>query len=163
MEFLFKLEPQNKEELKELLLKKNILIDDYKIAVILIATDKNKNILLQRRGPKARDEKFKLENIGGGLEPDDLDFKSALRREIKEEVGEEAKFFIDYFLGCFLDNHKWLFLVYKGHYSEGELKIMEPGKALGYEFFKLQDLPQDELSEGCFSLFKYYKQTLEEA
>lgn len=160
MKLLFNQEIQNKEQLKEILFKKNILFDNYNIAVILIATDKNGNILLQRRGPKARDEQFKLENIGGGLDTSDLTFKAALLREIKEEAGDNAVFQIDDFLGCFEDNFKWLFLVYKGRYIGGDLIVMEPEKALGYEFYSIQDLPQEELSVGSYNLLKYYQQTL---
>ena len=82
-------EVKNMKELKEILKDNNIIAKDYKVAVIVYAFDENNKIIFQRRGPGCRDERFKLETIGGRVKEDDIDFRTALNREIIEEVGAQ--------------------------------------------------------------------------
>ena len=66
-------EVKDMKELKEILKDNNNIAKDYKVAVIVYAFDKNNKIIFQRRGPGCRDERFKLETIGGRVKEDDID------------------------------------------------------------------------------------------
>ena len=158
-------EPENNDELKRLLLDEQIELPEYRTAVIALFMDSNDNILLQRRGPKSRDEVGKLEDIGGAVEERDFSFRDALHREIIEEVGEGIGYSIDKYVGACLvykydsrtdRNVNWLFLLYKCTYVDGELKINEPGKCLGYEFYKMDELPIDEVAKTTLDFWRYY-------
>lgn len=161
MELLLKEEIRNKQELEEVLEKKKIDISDYKIGVIAALKDKNNQFLLQRRGPKCRDEIFKLEFISGKVEIEDSCFIDSVKREISEEAGINAKFKINRYLGCFMENKfdtriekeiNWLFIVYEGLYLGGKLEAKEKDKCLGYELYNYENLPINELSESCVVL-----------
>jgi len=164
MEFLFQEEVENKKELEQILQQKSIDIPDYCVCVISMLKNTKNECLLQRRGPKSRDEHFKLEEIGGGVEETDQNFRFSVMREIQEEVGNKAQFELGNFVGAFynkkfdyranLDIH-WLFLVYEGTYLGGELEISEPGKCLGYEFYASDKLPFNEMSEDCLFLHHF--------
>lgn len=165
MEFVLKKEVKDNNELKKYIKNNNIELPEYRTAVIALILDKEDNIILQRRGPKSRDEQFMLEDIGGAVEESDLSFKDALRREIAEEVGKEIKYSIDEFVGGFLVNKfdsrtdknvNWLFLLYKCTYIEGEFKINEPGKCVGYEFYKYKELPKNEVAKTTVKFWNYY-------
>lgn len=165
MELLIEEEIVSEEKVKEYLAKKNIILKDYRNAVIALITDKDDNILLQRRGPKSRDDENKLADIGGAVEECDKNFKEALKREIREEVGDKAKIEIEHFVSCFLHRKydsrskkevNWLFWLYKCRYNGGELIFNEPGKCLGYEFFKYCDLPRNEMLDTTKKFWDYY-------
>lgn len=95
---LFTQEVKDMEELKEVLKNNNEISKNYEVAVIVYAFDKENKIIFQRRGPGCRDERLKLETIGGRVKESDNDFRNALKREIIEEVGEEANIEIDEFI-----------------------------------------------------------------
>lgn len=161
MELLLKEEIRNKEELEEVLEKKKIDISDYKIGVIAALKDKNNQFLLQRRGSKCRDEKFKLEYISGKVEEDDISFIDSIKREILEEAGNNIEVKINKYLGCFKETKfdtrlekevNWLFIVYEGIYLKGALEVKEKDKCLGYELYNYENLPINELSESCLVL-----------
>ena len=156
-------EVKNMKELKEILKDNNIIAKDYKVAVIVYAFDENNKIIFQRRGPGCRDERFKLETIGGIVKEDDIDFRTALNREIIEEVGAEANIEIGEFItstyATTFDNRydkeqPWIYLVYKGTLKSGELTIAEPDKCLGYERYKIGEVDEKELSNGAKELYK---------
>ena len=92
------------------------------------------DIVFQRRGLGCRDEQLKLETIGGRVKESDIDFRTALKREITEEVGTNAnielqEFIVSTYAKTFnVTNNKeqeWIYLVYKGNLKSGELKIAE--------------------------------------
>ena len=156
-------EVKNIKELKEILKDNNIIAKDYKVAVIVYAFDKDNKIIFQRRGPGCRDERSKLETIGGRVKEDDIDFRTALNREIIEEVGAEANIEIGEFItstfATTFDNRydkeqPWVYLVYKGTLKSGELEIAEPDKCLGYERYKIVEVDEKELSNGAKELYK---------
>ena len=156
-------EVKNIKELKEILKDNNIIAKDYKVAVIVYAFDKDNKIIFQRRGPGCRDERSKLETIGGRVKEDDIDFRTALNREIIEEVGAEANIEIGEFItstyATTFDNRydkeqPWIYLVYKGTLKSGELTIAEPDKCLGYERYKIGEVDERELSNGAKELYK---------
>lgn len=121
-----------------------------------IENDKGE-LLLQQRGFKSRDEKEKIEYIGGSLENNES-FKEAIMREVKEEVGEDIKLeFLDFFgiFHYYKNNINWIFAIFKAKYIDGEIKIMEPSKCLGYHFFtKEEALNSPIVTEGCKFLIK---------
>lgn len=87
---LFNQEVRNIDELRKILKYKKEIANDYEVAVIIYAFDEDNKIIFQRRGPDCRDERLKLETIGGRVKENDIDFRSALKREIIEEVGTDA-------------------------------------------------------------------------
>ena len=160
---LFTHEVNNMEQLEEELRKYREISKDYEIAVILCAFDKDNKIIFQRRGPGCRDERLKLETIGGRVKKSDISFREALDREIIEEVGEEANIEIEEFItatyGVTFDNRynkeqNWVYLVYKGRLKSGNLKIEEPDKCLGYERYKIGEVDENELSNGAKEIYK---------
>lgn len=165
MTFVFNDEVFDKFDLENYLVKHDLEIPEYKVAVIALITDEKGSILLQRRGPKSRDEQYMLEDIGGAVEESDLSFKSALVREIAEEVGDEIKYRVDNFVAACLVNKfdsrsnrdvNWLFLLYKCTYISGNLKINEPGKCVGYEFYQYENLPKKEVALTTLAFWDYY-------
>ena len=164
---LFSEEVKDMNELNEVLKNNANISKDYKVAVIIYAFDKEKKIIFQRRGPACRDERFKLETIGGTIKDNDVDFRSALNREIIEEVGNNANIKIEEFiistyaktfdLRCNKEQD-WIYLAYKGSYISGELEVSEPTKNLGYEKYKIGDIDEKELSNGAKELYNIVKE-----
>lgn len=161
----FNREVLDKEDLENYINENNIEIPEYRVAVIALIIDDNGRILLQRRGPKSRDEVGKLEDIGGAYEESDLLFRDALIREISEEAGDKVKYNIESLIGgCLInkfnprinDNVNWLFLLYECKYDSGEFVCNEDGKALGYEWYKYEEFPEDEVASSTLSFWKYY-------
>lgn len=160
---LFIEEVKDMKELQEFLLDNKNISNDYEVAVIVYAFDKDNKIIFQRRGPGCRDERLKLETIGGRVKETDIDFRTALNREIVEEVGTEANIEIEEFITAtyattFDDRYNkeqtWIYIVYKGKLKSGELKIAEPNKCLGYERYKIGEVDENELSNGAKELYR---------
>lgn len=160
---LFSREVKDMNELKEVLKNHNNLSKEYEVAVIVYAFDKDNKIIFQRRGPGCRDERLKLETIGGRVKENDIDFRTALEREITEEVGNNANIELEEFIvstyAKTFDNRcnkeqNWIYLVYKGNLKSGELEISEPTKCLGYERYKIGEVNENELSNGAKELYE---------
>lgn len=132
-----------------------------KIGVIAHIEDELGNILLQQRGIKSRDENGLYEDVGGSLDDTDKDFKSAIIREMKEEMGNEANVEISDSIGLYLvqkNDTNWLFIIFYGKYIDGEIKIMEPDKCLGYKFFTYEEAQDSNIvTESCKYLIKSIK------
>lgn len=155
----------NQEDLELYLSEIGLKLPEYRCAVIALILDSDGKILLQRRGPKSRDEIGKLEDIGGAVEETDKSFREAMNREILEEVGNDINYKIDELVGASLitkydsrsnSDVNWFFLLYKCTYIDGELRINEPGKSLGYEFYSQEDLPIDEVAETTLKFWEFY-------
>lgn len=119
-----------------------------KVGVIAHIENSSGEILLQQRGKKSRDENGLYEAIGGKVDKEDIDFKSAIIREIKEEAGNEINLTFDNSIGiyhCNKNNVNWLFIIYFVKYIDGNIKIMEPDKCVGYKFFKYDEVIKSEL------------------
>lgn len=151
------------KKLQEFLSDNKNISNDYEVAVIVYAFNKDNKIIFQRRGPGCRDERLKLETIGGRVKETDIDFRTALNREIAEEVGTEANIEIEKFITAtyaktFDDRYNkeqtWIYIVYKGKLKSGELKIAEPNKCLGYERYKIGEVDENELSNGAKELYR---------
>ena len=132
-----------------------------KIGVIAHIVDESGKILLQQRGTKSRDENGLFEDVGGKLEESDLDFKSAIIREMKEEMGTEIHIELGDSIGIYhVPKHdiNWVFIIFYVKYIGGEIKIMEPDKCIGYKFFDYEEvLESDLVSESCKYLTKSIK------
>lgn len=113
-----------------------------KIGVIVHIYDDQGNIFLQQRGPKSRDENGLYEDIGGKFEESDSDYKTAIEREMMEEMGTDIQIELSDVVGvyhCFKNDINWIFIIFLGKYISGEAKIMEPDKCLGYKFFSYEE------------------------
>lgn len=159
---LFSKEVKDMNELNEVLKNNKEILKEYEVAVIVYAFDSENKIVFQRRGLGCRDEQLKLETIGGRVKKSDIDFRTALKREITEEVGANAnielqEFIVSTYARTFdVRNNKeqdWIYLVYKGNLKSGELKIAEPNKCLGYERYKIGEVDENELSKGARELY----------
>ena len=160
---LFEDEVKDMKELSKVLENNNEISKEYEVAVIIFVFDKENRIIFQRRGPGCRDERLKLEMIGGRVKNSDIDFKYALNREITEEVGIDAdveieEFIISTYARTFDNRYNkeqdLIYIVYKGSLKSGELKIAEPEKCLGYERYKIGEVNENELSNGAKELYK---------
>lgn len=143
------------------------ILPKYNFAVITIIRDEDNNLYLQRRGKKARDEFLKLEEVGGAFEVSDGTFRRAMEREIREEIGDKAIIKVGNLIGGFINTKydlrtnkviSWLFLLYESIYDSGEFIINEPDKCLGYEKYKIGNVPMDELSNSSMVFNKYYEE-----
>lgn len=159
---LFSEEVKNREELNKVLESYPNFPKEYEVAVISCIFDAENRIIFQRRGLGCRDEQLKLETIGGRVKNSDINFRSALQREIKEEVGDNAKIELEEFITATYwttfdmrdkKEQNWVYLVYKGTFKEGELKIEEPDKCLGYERWKIGEVEEEELSNGAKEIY----------
>ena len=65
----------------------NQSLNEVKVGVICFIFDKNGRVILNRRGPGARDEVGLLQAVGGAVNKSDVNFVEALKREIVEETG----------------------------------------------------------------------------
>lgn len=133
-----------------------------KIGVIAHIENDKGEILLQQRGAKSRDENGLYEDIGGKVDSDDFSFKEAIIREIKEEAGEDIKLeFKGNSIGiyhCHKNNTNWIFVIYFVKYINGDIRIMEPDKCLGYKFFTYKEaIGSDLVTESCKYLIKNIK------
>lgn len=132
--------------------------ENQRLGVIIHIEDDDGKILLQQRGIKSRDENGLYEDVGGSLENSDVDFKSAIIREMQEEMGTDAKIEIldstDIY-HILKNNTNWVFVIFKGKYISGNINIMEPEKCMGYKFFTYEEAIKSNLvSEGCKFLIK---------
>jgi len=135
---LFSEEVKGFEELKERLKNYKQVPKEYKVAVIVFAFDKENRLILQRRGPECRDERFKLEGIGGGVKATDADFRSALQREIIEEVGSNANIKIEEFITAIGRKTSGYFLLIREFLKMENCKFPNRPKILVMKDIKLE-------------------------
>lgn len=135
--------------------------ENKRVGVIVHIEDEKGKILLQQRGPKSRDENGLYECVGGSIESNDVNFKNAIIREMKEEMGNDANIELSDSIGiyhCKKKTNNWVFVIFKGKYIDGNINIMEPEKCMGYKFFDYGEAINSELvSEHCRYLIKSVK------
>jgi len=131
----------------------------YSVAVEgLIFNDKLEWILLHRGGA-ARDEVGKFEGIGGRYEGD-VDFRTALIREIAEELGNDARVKIVGFVEVKHDrvmkekegkvtSEDWVILSFLCKHINGKLSVMEPEKNMGFKYVKDLQIDPAKLSSSA--------------
>lgn len=161
---LFNDEVRNKNEL----VKKIINIDSLKkikVAVICFIFNKQGQVILNRRGPGARDDVGKLQAVGGSVNKSDVDFLSALKREILEETGNR-NIKIEKFIGAYLDKKMdnetkeivdWIILGYIGILEDGDLNNLEKDRSVDFEKINLNDIKQEELSVSTYAFIEEIK------
>jgi len=136
--------------------------ENQRIGVIVHIEDNDGKILLQQRGVKSQDENGLYESVGGSVENSDEDFKSAIIREMTEEMGNESNIKSLKYAGIYqCDKHdtNWIFVVFEGKYIDGNIKIMEPEKCMGYKFFSYEEaISSDLVSDSCKFLIKSIKE-----
>jgi 8-oxo-dGTP diphosphatase len=120
-------------------------IDYIGVGVAAIILNNNKEILLQLRGPKAKNERGLWKLPGGAIEYGEK-AEEALKRELKEELGIEVKiikqvFFLDDILKK--ENQHWLVPFYLCQIKKGIPKILEPEKFTQIAWFSLKNLPKN--------------------
>ena len=76
-------------------------------------------------------------------------------------MGEDAIIQLSDSIGiyhCNKNDVNWVFVIFFGLYIEGEIKIMEPDKCVGYYFFEYEELMNSKLvTESCKYLTKSLK------
>ncbi len=162
---LFTEEVFNMEELMEKLVPYNIE-HKVKVAVVCFIFDSEGKLILNRRGPGARDEIGRLQALGGSVNQSDADFHSALKRELEEEAGSSSTIKIDYFIGAQLDEKfdndlgeivDWIILGYRGVLVSGELINSEPERSVGFERAFMQEFKKEELSTTAYNFIEILK------
>jgi 8-oxo-dGTP pyrophosphatase MutT (NUDIX family) len=138
----------------------------YRIAVEANIFDNKGRLLLQKRGPKARDERGKFEGIGGHLKQD-TDLHACLRKEIREEIGEDAVVNIDALFEVrpvvFIEDHgpeDWIVVSYLCYLDSGEPRVVNAGKTEVLKFFSLEEayaLKDEQLSRSTSRFLMLYK------
>ncbi len=155
-------EPIDIFHLKLLLKDFKEIPENFYVAVEINIFDADKKWIFMRRGPACKDNRFKLEGVGGGVEDEDLNFVRALKREITEEVGTNANIIIKKFLYARTEvvydliekvNKFWIILSYIGILKSGELQVMEKDKNLGYERYGINEIDVNELTSCAKSVY----------
>ncbi len=114
-------------------------------AVILNASGE---LFLARRGPEARNERFKWEFPGGGVEFGER-LEDALVREVMEEYGFEieVKKLLDVVNHIIPDeNQHWISPTYLCRYKAGTPRIREPNKCEAIGWFTIEQVAEHELT-----------------
>lgn len=107
------------------------------LGVAVHIEDKRGNVMLQMRGNNTRDKSGEYELIGGGIELEDKSFKSAILRELKEEVGNNLKLkFENKYAFCRFPRNcgEWICVIFFATIVSGKPQILETEKCAGYEF-----------------------------
>lgn len=140
-------------------------IDHIGITVCYLCHDGHGNVLLNKRGAKARDENGKWDPGGGGLEFGDS-VETTLKKEIKEEYCADV---LDYKFMGYRDlfreiNGKkthWLTLDFVVRVDHDQAKNGEPHKFDEIGWFKLDNLPSP-LHSGAPAFFEKNKEKIGE-
>ena len=161
---IFKDEVRNVDELVAKLIDIDSL-KKIKVAVVCFIFNKQGQVILNRRGPGARDDVGKLQAVGGSVNKSDADFLSALKREILEETGNnDIK--ISKFIGAYhdrkIDNETkevvdWIILGYIGILESGSLINVEKSRSIDFETFNINDINPEELSLSTYEFIKEIK------
>lgn len=160
---LFTGKVRNIEELEKKLSKTENVPQKYSVAVEALIFDAAGRWILMERGADCRDEIGKLEGIGGKFE-NDPNFREALAREIREEVGDEANIeILNYFetrkdTVYVNDSPKhWIIVSYLCLLKSGELKICEPGFNKGFYRYFPDEIQPAKLSSSAKAAFESIK------
>jgi mutator protein MutT len=111
-----------------------------------VILNEKKEVLLQKRGEKAKNEVGCWKLPGGAIEWGET-AEEALKREIREELGVvevEIKKFVYYFDDILVgERQHWVVPFYLCRIKNGEPKNMEPGKIDEIRWFPLTKLPKN--------------------
>lgn len=163
LRMLFCDEVKNMDELLEKLDTLDTEFGKIKVCVLCFLYDQNGNLILNRRGPGARDEVGKIQALGGSVNNSDGDFRAALLRELKEEGGSNATYQITDFIGALkntvVDSYSkesidWILLAYKGYVVSGEVENNEPDRCSGIEKMPASEYNEEEISKSTLCFMK---------
>jgi 8-oxo-dGTP diphosphatase len=120
-------------------------IDHIGVSAVFIIHDGQGNVLLQRRGPNARDENGNWD-VGGGAIEFGESIDAAVRREIKEELCAEpieVRFIKVYDAFRELNGNKthWIAILHAVEVDPRSVKIGEPDKIDEIKWFTHTNLP----------------------
>lgn len=150
---------KTRQDVLDYLSRINYLKKNYRIAVEALIFTPDGRLLLEKRGPEARDEIGKLEGVGGGL-GEHADLLEKLRSEVYEELKIEASgIIIDRFLEIrqvqFDDRElgwqEWMVVSYLCRILRGDPQIGKEGKIESLHYLTLDELyqvPKDQLSNS---------------
>lgn len=121
-------------------------IDHIGVSASFIVHDGKGNVLLQKRGPGARDENGRWD-VGGGAIEFGESIDEAVRREIMEELSTEAldiQFLTAYDAFRELNGSKthWIAIMHAVKVDPRKVKIGEPEKIDKLEWFTSANLPK---------------------
>lgn len=130
------------------------------IAIVFFCHDGRGNVVLAKRGVRARDEHGRWDIGAGCLEFEDASVEGRLRKEIREEYCTEVLSFD--FLG-FREVHRtrdgekthWIALDFRVHVDAAAVKNGEPKKFDAVEWFQIDLLPTPLHSQLSLFLEKY--------
>lgn len=121
-------------------------IDHIGVTVNSIIHDGEGNVLLMKRGPKARDERGRWDICGGALEFGEL-IEEGIRREVMEELCTEALEIRFLYAGeAHRINHDkdkthWVWLLHAVKIDPSKVKIGEPHKITDIAWHHSKNLP----------------------
>jgi len=120
-------------------------VDYIGVGVAAIILNEKNEVLLQLRGPKAKNERGLWKLPGGAIEYGEK-AKESLKKELKEELGIEVRIIKQVF--CLDDilkkeNQHWLVPFYLCRIKNGKPKILEPEKFTKIAWFSPKNLPKN--------------------
>jgi 8-oxo-dGTP diphosphatase len=112
-------------------------------------------LFLAKRGPLARNERYKWEFPGGSVEFGET-LQVALQRELREEYGLSIIIIqlldvIDHILND--ERQHWVSPIYLCRLSAGSPRILEPLKCTDIQWFALDELPLPDMTQASLASF----------
>jgi ADP-ribose pyrophosphatase YjhB (NUDIX family) len=157
----------SRSQLLELLRAEGMDPTEYRLAVEANIFNADGNLLLQKRGPKARDERGKFEGVGGEL-GNSLDLHDHLRKEICEEIGEKIVVNIDalfevrpvVFEELGIGPQDWIVVSYLCRLISGKPRVVDSERTSELRLFSLPEayaLSESQLSRSTFRFLELYR------
>ncbi len=130
------------------------------ISVVAICHDGGGRYLLELRSDKCRDEHGRWSNVGGGGLEAHESLEDAVRREIKEECGADAKEieplgYREVFREVGGVKSHWIAFDFKVQIEPSQVSITEPELCLEHRWSKLGEFPEPLHSQFPYFLEKY--------
>jgi len=139
-------------------------VDYIGVGIGAVIVNDKKQVLLAKRGKKAKNERGKWEFPGGSVEFGDT-MEATINREIKEELGVEIDLYehlpaIDHIISE--ENQHWVTSGFIARIKKGIPTVMEPEKCEGIEWFDYEQLKamKKELSLASVQYLPYIEEYL---
>lgn len=120
----------------------------YRIGTGAVIVNSKDKILLGYRGPKARDQHYKWELLGGLMRDDDETPKDAIIREVEEEAGIKVRPLV--IVGTNVNNvevdgqvQRWVGITYLCEYVSGEPMVTSQERVLRHVWVTPQEALDD--------------------
>jgi len=107
-------------------------------AVAVVLSDDSGRILLAQRGPAARSEAGRWENVGGAVDSGESP-ELAAKRELLEELDVTVELLgelLRYAPPTDENGIRWETIVYQGRIQQGEPRIVEPHKCSALQWYE---------------------------